>query len=168
MEHRVESAVRIKATAEKVWKILDNFAGVEKFSFGVEKSSILGDKHSGLGAKRHCVFYDNTGVHEEIVEYQENKSFKVVLSEFSMPMKTIYAGFKVEKLSETSCEVSMYMDFVVKFGPLGMLMGIVMMRPLMKGVQKKMLSGLAYHAFTGKTIGSKLPPSEELAQAFAS
>ncbi|WDD98057.1 SRPBCC family protein [Thalassomonas actiniarum] len=167
MEHRVESAVKINATAEKVWEILDDFGAVEKFSFGLQKSPIIGDKHSGLGAKRHCVFHDNSSVNEEIVEYQENKSFKVVLSEFSMPMESMYAGFKVEKISDTSCEVSMHMDFVVKFGPLGALMGMAMMRPMMKGVQKKMLSGLAYHAFTGKTIGSKLPPSAELAPALA-
>ncbi|WDE05199.1 SRPBCC family protein [Thalassomonas viridans] len=167
MKHQVKSALKIKATAEKVWEILDDFGGVEKFSFGVEKSPIIGDKHSGLGAKRHCIFYDKSGVYEEIVAYQENKSFRVVLSEFSMPLETMYAGFRVEKISETSCEVFMDMEFVVKFGPLGALMGMVMLRPVMKGLQKKMLSGLAYHAVTGKTIGNKLPPGKELAQALA-
>ncbi|WP_281560238.1 SRPBCC family protein [Thalassomonas sp. RHCl1] len=167
MEHRVESAVKINATAEKVWEILDDFGAVEKFSFGLQKSPIIGDKQSGLGARRHCVFHDSSSVHEEIVEYEENKSFKVVLSEFSMPLKSMYVSFRVEKISDTSCEVSMEMDFVVKFGPLGALMGMVMMRPMMKGVQKKMLFGLAYHAFTGKTVGSKLPSSAELAPALA-
>ncbi len=85
-----------------------------------------------------------------------------------MPMKTMFAGFSVEKVTDTTCEVSMYMDFVVKLGPLGALMGMVIMRPMMKGLQKKLLSGLAYYSFTGKTIGSELPPSEELAQALVS
>lgn len=48
------------------------------------------------------------------------------------------------------------------------LMGAVIMRPVMKGTQKKLLSGLAYHAVTGKTIGSDLPASEELAPALVS
>jgi len=167
MEHQVESAVQINAAADKVWEILNDFGAVEKFSIGVEKSPIIGEKNSGLGSKRHCVFYDKNSVVEEIIEYEEKKSFKVVLTEFSMPMKAMYAGFRVEKLTETTCEVSMYMNFVVKFGPLGALLGMLMIRPVMKGVQKKLLSGLAYHAFTGKTIGSELPPSKELAQALA-
>ncbi len=167
MEHKVESTLKVNATAEKVWKILDDFGGVEKFSVGVERSPIVGVKNSGLGAKRHCVFYDKTSVHEGIIEYEAQKSFKVVLSEHSMPMKTMYAGFRVEKLTETSCEVSMYMQYVVKFGPLGALMGM-MMRPVLKGVQKKLLSGLAYHAFSGKIIGRELPPSEELDPAIVS
>jgi len=168
MEHHVESTVQINAPAEKVWELLDDFGGVEKFSFGVEKSPIVSEKDSGVGAKRHCVFYDKTSVMEEIIEYEEKKSFKVVLTDFSMPLKTMYAGFSVEKVTETTCEVRQYMDFVVKFGPLGALIGIVMMRPMMKGLQKKILSGLAYHAFTGKTIGSEMPPSQELAQALVS
>jgi len=148
-------------------EIQDGFGGVEKFNFGLEKSPIIGDKKSGLGAKRRCIFHDKTSALEEIIEYEENKSFKVELSEFSMPMKSMYAGFKVTKLTATSYKVSMFMNFEVKFDPLGALMGLVMMRPMMKGVQKKILSGLTYHAFTGKTITSKLPPSKELPPAIA-
>lgn len=166
MEHKVGTKVQIKMPIEKVWAILDDFGGVEKFSIGVEKSPIIGEKNSGLGAKRHCVFYDKTSVVEEIIEYDEKNSFKVVLTEHSMPMKAMYAGFRVEKVTDESCEVSMHMDFVVKFGLLGSLMGL-MMRPVMKGVQKKLLSGLAYYAFTGGVIGSALPPREDLAQALA-
>ncbi|MCP5004693.1 MAG: SRPBCC family protein [Planctomycetes bacterium] len=165
MEHHVESKLKINATSEKVWEVLDDFEGVENFSVGVEKSPLVGEKKTGLGAKRHCVFYDESSVIEEIVEYKENESLKVVLTDFSMPMKSMYAGFSVKKITETSCEVSMYMDFVVKFGPLGSLLGAIVMRPVMKGVQKKLLSGLAYYSFTGKTIGSELPASDELSQA---
>ncbi|WP_076410791.1 SRPBCC family protein [Shewanella sp. UCD-KL12] len=156
MEHQVSTAVKMNVSAEKVWGILDDFAGVEKFSIGVKSSPIIGDKRSGLSAKRHCQFYDDTSVVEEIIEYEAGTSFKVVLTEFTMPMKTMYAGFKVIKLSETSCEVSMYMTYKVKYGLIGALLGL-MMRSVMKGVQKKLLSGLAHHAFTGKNIGSELP-----------
>ncbi len=167
MEHHVESSLRINAPADKVWAILNDFGGVDKFSIGVEKSPIIGEKNSGLGAKRHCVFYDQSSVVEEIIEYEANKSFKVVLSEFSMPMKAMYAGFSVAKLSESNCVVSMTMNFTVKFGPLGALMGLLMMRPVMKGVQKKLLSGLAYHACTGEIVGSELPPKEAITKALA-
>jgi hypothetical protein len=54
-------------------------------------------------------------------------------------------------------------DFVVKGGPLGWLMGQFIMRPVMKGVFKKVMSGMAYYAKTGKLVGEKLPSNEELA-----
>ncbi len=165
MEHQVNSVVRINASAEKVWAILDDYSAVEKFSFGLDKSRLIGEIESGLGAKRQCVFHDGTSVVEEIVEYKANHSFKVVLTEFTMPLKTMYATLKVEKVTNTRCDVSMNMSFVMKFGPLGALMGMLMLRPFMKRIQKKSLSGLAYHAFTGNSIGSELPPKDVLAPA---
>lgn len=84
MEHHVESSVRINASSEKVWEILDDFGGVEKYSSGVNKSQIVGEKDSGLGAIRHCIFQDKTSVHEEIVEYEERKSFNF-LQNFQCP-----------------------------------------------------------------------------------
>jgi len=47
-------------------------------------------------------------------------------------------------------------------------MGQIIMRPVMKGVFKKLLSGLAYHSVTGKLIGEKLPPNDELAKIILS
>jgi len=79
--------------AEKVWSVLDDFGGVEKFSVGVEHSSIVGEKSAGLGAKRHCIFYDKSSVLEEIIESTKGKSFNVPLSESSMPLKFIHAEF---------------------------------------------------------------------------
>ena len=168
MEHHVESVIRINAPVEKVWEVLDDFGGVDKFSIGVQQSSLIGDKASGLGAVRSCVFYDQTSLREEIIEYDKNKSLKLVLTHFTIPMKSMFAGFRAEQLSETTCEVTMYMDFVVKYGPLGALLGAVVMRPVMKSVHQKLLSGLAYHTVTGKTVGSELPSNDELAQALAS
>jgi len=43
------------------------------------------------------------------------------------------------------------------------LLGDVVMRPVMKGVFNKLMSGLAYHCVTGKRVGGKLSANEELA-----
>jgi len=59
------------------------------------------------------------------------------------------------------------MDFVVKFGPLGWLMGNFMMKPMMKRITKDVMKGLAYYVVTGNTVGSKLPSDADLAPALA-
>lgn len=165
MAHHLQTVLKINASAEKVWQVLDDYAGVEKFSIGIDKSPLVGDKESGLGAVRHCIFYDKSSLHEEIIEYQAYKSFKVVLTEFTAPMKSMHAAFNVEKLSDSSCEVTMDMDYEVKFGLLGKVLGALVIGPVMKGIHKKLLLGLAYYTVTGNNLGSELPTEEELAPA---
>ncbi|MGV7222506.1 MAG: SRPBCC family protein [Nitrospinales bacterium] len=165
MAHHVENSIRVKVPVTKIWKVLEDYSSIEKFAATVKTSPIVGDKNSGLGAKRLCTFYDGSSLIEEIIDFQDGQGFKMELSEFSLPLKSMHAEMKVEAVDAETSDISMSSDFVVKGGPLGWLMGYLMMRPIMKGVFKKVMSGLAYHSATGKLIEKKLPPQEELKSA---
>ena len=167
MAHHVETTLRVNATAEKVWATLADFSSIERFSSKVESSPIVGEKSGGLGAKRKCTFYDQSTVLEEIVEYEEGASFRIELTEYSMPLESLRAQMKVTPLDEVSCDVSFSMDYVVKFGPVGWLMGQLMMKPMMRRVTQDVLRGLAFHVVTGNNVGSTLPSSADLAPALA-
>jgi len=162
MVHHVENTLRVNVPAEKIWEVLNNFSSVEKFATTIKSSPIVGDKNTGLGAKRLCTFNDGTSLIEEIVDYQEGQGFKMELSEFSLPLKSMLAEMKVKKVDANTSDIFMASDFVVKGGPFGWLMGSLLMRPMMKGVFKKLLSGLAYYSATGKEIEGKLPSQDEL------
>lgn len=166
MAHRIEVTKRFNVPAEKVWAVLADWGHVDKWHFSVENSPVMNEKAFGLGAKRTCNFYDGTSVVEEIIEYQEGKSFIVAISEFSMPLKSMIAGTKVTVIDENSCDITIDMNFVVKGGPLGWLMGLILVKPMMKNVTKKLLNGLAYHAATEKLVTDKLPSSQALSAAF--
>ncbi len=75
---------------------------------------------------------------------------------------------RVNEIDTNSSELHMSSDFVAKAGPLGWLMGLLDMRPMMKGVFKKLMSSLAYHAVTGERVGEKSPPNEELKKIIVS
>lgn len=163
MAHHIEDSLEIKLPATKVWEILSDFSSIEKTSHSVERSPLLEGPTSGVGTKRKCYFYDNKSVVEEIVEFREGQSFKMVLSEYSMPMKSILAELKVEKINESSSRITMSMDFVVKGGPIGWLLGAILLRPVLKRkVVQKELIGISYFAATGDKIGNKMPSNEKL------
>ena len=162
MPHSVETILAVRASAESVWAIISDFSSVKRYSAKVESSPIVGDTTHGLGTKRKCTFYDKSTVTEEIVEYEEGRSLRIALSEYSMPLKSLHAEMKVLPIDDTSCQVSFGMEYVVKFGPIGWVMGTVMMKPLMRGVTKNVLNGLAYHVVTGNDIGTALPTADEL------
>lgn len=163
MAHHTENTLKVNIPAEKIWQVLADFSSVEKFATTIDSSPIVGDIQTGLGAKRLCTFNDGSSLVEEIIEFKDGQGFKMALSEFSLPLKEMQAQMGVKKIDDNSCEIYMSADFIVKAGPLGWLLGHLIMRPVMKGVFKKLMSGLAYHCVTGKLVGEKLPSNEELA-----
>jgi hypothetical protein len=86
------------------------------------------------------------------------------LSEYPYPLKSMFAEMRVKKIDSNTSEIFMSSDFIVKGGPLGWLMGALLMSPMMKGVFKKVMTGLAYHAATGERVDEKAPSNEALAK----
>ncbi|MCD4657807.1 MAG: SRPBCC family protein [Planctomycetes bacterium] len=164
MTHHTEKTIKVNVPAEKIWQVLADFSSVERFAVTIKTSPIVNDVKSGLGAKRKCTFNNGSSLVEEIIDFREGQGFKMVLSDYSLPLKSMHSEMGIRKIDENISEIYMSTDFVVKGGPLGRLMGHFLMRPAMKGVFKKLLSGLAYHCVTGKLVGEKLPPNEELAK----
>ena len=163
MAHHTENTIKVNISAEKIWQVLEDFSSVEKFAATIKSSPIVNGISSGLGAKRLCTFTDGSSLVEEIIEYQEGQGYKMALSEFSLPLKSMQAEMRVKAIDANSCELYMSANFVVKAGPLGWLLGQLIMRPVMKSVFKKVMTGLAYHCATGKRVGEKRPANEELA-----
>ncbi len=95
MTHHAETTIRVKAAAETVWETLQDFSSIERFSSKVDTSPVVGAKSGGLGAQRKCTFYDKSTVVEEIVEYEEGKGFRIELSGYSMPLKSLQATMEV-------------------------------------------------------------------------
>lgn len=163
MTQHVENTSRFNVPANKVWQALEDFEAVAKFSPEIETSPLTNGQNSGIGAKRSCNFFDGTKIVEEIIELKEGESLTVVLTDHTMPLKSAIATMRVVPVTDTSCDITIAMDFVVKGGPFGWLLGFIMMKPFMKGVFKKTSQGLAYYSATGKAVTKGLPSKEALA-----
>jgi len=162
MAHHTENSIKVNVSAEKIWAVLQDFASVEKFAPEIKSSPIVNDTTTGVGAKRKCTFNDGSSLVEEIVEYNEGEGYTMELSEHTLPLKSMLAQMKVKAIDEHSSEITMSADFVVKGGPFGWLMGQFLMRSVLKGVFKKVMTGLAYYVVTGNAIETKLPSDEAL------
>ncbi|SFC56560.1 SRPBCC family protein [Pseudoalteromonas denitrificans] len=162
MAHHCANTLKVNVSAEKIWQVLEDYSGIEKFAMTIKSSASVNDISSGLGAKRSCTFNDGSSLVEEIIEYQIGQGYKMDISNHSMPLKSMQAEMKVNAIDANSSEIYMSADFVVKGGPLGWVMGQLLMRPVMKGIFKKVMTGLAYHSVTGELVGKKLPANEAL------
>jgi hypothetical protein len=162
MQHHIEKTLKVNLPATRIWQVMGDFSSVEHFATTIKTSPITNNVPSGIGARRLCTFQDGSSLVEEITEYKEGEGFTMELSQFSLPLKSMNAQMRVKAIDENSSELYMSSEFIVKAGVFGWLMGLVIMKPMMKGVFKKLLTGLAYYTDTGIRVDSKLPAQQQL------
>lgn len=162
MTHHTKKTMTVKVPAAKIWNVLKDFGALEHYAMGIKTSAIVGDKTSGLGAKRLCTFHDGSSLVEEIVDYRDGAGYTMRLSDYSLPLKSMVAEINVKKIDENTSEVTMATEFVVKGGIFGRLLGAFLMKPIMKGAFAKTISGLAYYTATGQPVGKELPSKKAL------
>ncbi len=148
------SATRtVHATTAQLWPLIADVRAIEHWNPNVDTVDLLSEQPTGLGAARRCNFYDGTNVREEVVELEEEGRVRLELSEFSLPMKQLYAEISIAPKADGGAEITFALDYEVKFGPLGKLMGATVIRGQMKKMAARILAALDHHVATGETIG---------------
>ena len=134
---------KTKANPEVCWDLLSDFANIDFFNPGVRDSHLLNDSvEQGVGAVRQCNLTDGKNyIRERITDWQEGKSYTVSIYEGTMPLKNTFATLKIEPDGAGSI-LAMEMEYTPKFGPLGALMNVVMLRRMMEKSMRSVVQGL--------------------------
>lgn len=86
---------------------------------------------------------------EKVIDWSEGRAYRAELSEFSLPLNRAIATLSVEPLEGGRSRAKMSMDFEVKYGPVGWLMGKTMMSRMMGGLFLVVLRGLEERVVRG-------------------
>jgi hypothetical protein len=144
-----ERTLDINTSAERVWSVLGKFMHIDEFHPRVSKVDVLSEAAAGVGASRRCHFKDGSSVVERVIDWQDGGSYSVELSEFSLPLKRAVATLGVESLGPERSRLKMGMEFQVKYGPVGWLMGQMMMKRMMGRLFLVVLHGLENRVANG-------------------
>lgn len=149
----------IDAPATETWRAIADYAHVDAYHPAVERVSMLSDSQSGVGTTRICHFYDGTSATELVTDWVDGESFRVELSDFTMPLVIqADAEMRVKAEGPKQSSVTITMDFQVKGGALGRLAAAGVLRPMMQRMFKRVLSGLDLHVRTGASVGKDGKP----------
>ena len=151
---RAEMTKRIDAAAEDVWAAFNDWGGIWRFQPWVVRSPLLSQKNEGVGAKRRCEFVDKTSIVETITRIEDGRAVHMSLSEAPKPMKGGTSVIRISPRDKTT-DVTVEMDIEIGMGPLGAIMGQLMMKPMMIKRVSLMLDSLEHHLKTGGKIDSK-------------
>ncbi len=152
MQHAGATRV-LRAPIDTVWPLVADVTAVQRWHPSVKTADLLSPKPTGLGAARRCNFYDGTDVREEVVDLEEGRRVRLRLSEFSVPMKRLEAEVTLSPLGDGQTEATFELSYEMKFGPLGKVMGALMVRRSLVKVANTVLAGLEHHASTGEIVG---------------
>lgn len=167
MEQLLDCVIHANLSSQKIWEVLSDFGKIHCFHPRVQKSVLISEKSWGLGAKRRCHFYDGTSVVEEIVQIEAQKSLRLKISEFSLPLKYLETKIWVKNEGVNKSQIGMSMNFVLKGGFLGLFSSYLFIRPQMHKMMRDILKGLAYYSLTGVVVGKRMPSERELLLAYS-
>jgi len=134
----------IDATPEAVWAVIGRYMHIDEFAPFVTSVDALTGGEDGIGSKRRNHFDNGSSMVEEVIEWEPNRGYRVRSSEMEpMPLHEAFAELSVVPLSSDGSKVTWSMDYRVKYGPFGWLLGQTMMRLMMGKVLDANLKGLA-------------------------
>lgn len=133
----------IKADSNDVWAVLGRFMHIDEFAPEIASVDALTTGDDQVGSRRRCTFKNGGDIVEEVTEWKEGRGYRVRLSETDpMPLKEGFADIRLEPAGAGQTRVVWGMDFSLKYGPIGWLMGQLMMKPMMGKVLNANLKGL--------------------------
>jgi carbon monoxide dehydrogenase subunit G len=139
-----ERTLDIDATPEAVWAVLSRYMEIDEFAPFVTSVDALTDGEAGMGSKRRNHFDNGTSMVEEVIKWEVNRGYRVRSSEFApMPLHEALAELSVVSANDGQSKVTWSMDYRVKYGPFGWLLGQTLMKRMMGKVLDANLKGLA-------------------------
>ncbi len=139
-----ERALDIDATPDALWSVVGCFMHIDEFAPLVASVDALTEGEDRVGSKRRCNFDNGTSVVEEVTTWEPNRGYRVRLSEMAaMPLHEAFAEVSIEPLDSGGARVTWGMDYRVKYGPVGWLLGQTMMKLMMCKILDGNLKGLS-------------------------
>ncbi len=161
----VKATRTINAPSSKIWTVLSDFSNIQIFHPNVQDVDQLSEADRGLGAARRCNFYGGGSAVEKIIAWDDERQFfTCTVTELTAPILEVTAGMSVETIDSHHSEVALEMSYVPKWGILGKILDVLMLRMAMRSLFNKVLKGLQHHVETGELIGKKGKPIPQIAQ----
>ncbi len=109
---------KVNVPADRMWEVISSYDRL-----AVPEPECANEK---------CAPQNNAGFRGAAVRWAKRRGYRVSIGHVSMPFKRSKIGVSVRHAGAEESEVTITMDYAVKYGPLGSLMNLFVMRPLMR------------------------------------
>ena len=140
-----ERTLEIDATPDAVWAVVSRYMHIDEYAPEIKSVEALTEGENRVGSKRRNTFNNGKSMAEEVTEWDADRKYhRFQMSEMdSMPLHEAFSSVAIEAIDDRKSLVRWDMDFRVKYGPFGWLMGQTMMKMMMSKILDGNLKGLA-------------------------
>ena len=144
----IHNEVTINAPVERIWSNLTDLELLEKYDPTVKKSTLISSEKSGIGAKRKVDMIDGKNWFEEkVTAFKPNQALTYELTACTFPVQNLRHSYSFEEVGGQT-KVTQMMEYNVKFGLLGKLLDVLMIRKQSDSGIKKFFAGLKSYTET--------------------
>lgn len=143
--------ITINAPAPDVWDVLADFSAVDTWAPQVSRSYALGHRDRGLGAGRHCDIQGFGGIDETVTDWSEGRSLSYRVTPLG-PLGISNSRWTVVDLGNARSKLIVEFSYDVRFGVLGRLMHVLLMRSKLERAFPQGPQALKTRVETGKPI----------------
>ncbi len=126
---QVQRIIEIDAPVEFVWSKISNLTDIQNWSVTVNEAHYHTDVQRGLGAGRTCDVKGFGTLVENVLEWNENESFRLSLEGLPAFVKDASGGWRLEKMGPDRTRATTTIDMQTRFWPVGALMEKLMLGP---------------------------------------
>lgn len=119
--------IQIDVPPERVWPVLADLEAVQHYNPGVARARYITGQREGIGASRQCDLRPKGWVKERVIGWEPNQAVTLELYESQWPVEFMRWRTAVRPES-AGTRVTQRMEYRLKFGVLGRLMDVLIMR----------------------------------------
>ena len=139
--------VDIAASPEQVWAVLADLPGVRHYNPTVLDSRLISALTEGVGAMRECDLKPKGLIKERVFLWEPKTTIGLEVAESDYPL--IYMRWRTHLAAHNGgTRMSQDTEYKVKFGPLGQLMDLLMMRRMLNKTLTEIFAGLKQYIET--------------------
>ena len=152
----VQETQVVNGSIAQAWAAVSKMGAVQDWHPNVARATVLTTHDTGIGASRRVEFQDGNSVVETVIEESDQQFTTVEMTESPMLRKALVTIRTKERSADTT-EVTFSIDYSLKFGPIGWLIDVLMMKRIFRKVFPLALAGLSYHLETGELVTDSIP-----------
>ncbi len=136
-----EEQVTVSAPPEKVWDVLADIGNIYSWNPGVVHSEQTTPGEVAVGACRRCNLGGKNYLDEEVIEFERPHKLTIRITDTNLPFKTADIRFSLEPHGDGTI-VKVSPKYQLKFGWLGKVLDLVMVRSQYRKGMRDLLRGL--------------------------